>query len=232
MEIRIKHVKKIGLAFMESVFLLAASASAQSTPAQSTPAPGDNRNLGDHDRDDATRQELSRFDQFLDAHREISEQLRKDPSLANSPQFLKSHPALQSYLQDHPGISSQLRNDPNEFMQQEMRYDRREDNWEARRQQLVRFDQFLDTHKETATQLQKDPSLINNAQYLADHPELRDYLQNHPETKEAVQRDPNQFMRQETQYDRREANWDAKRQELARFDQFLDSHKETAEQLR
>ena len=251
MEIRIKHVKKTGLAFMGSVLWLAASASAQSTPAQSTPVKSDSRSMGDNDRDDATRQELSRFDQFLDGHREIAEQLKKDPSLANNSQFLKSHPALQSYLQEHPGISSQLRNDPNEFIRQETQYDRREDSWEARRRELARFDQFLDAHKETASQLRKDPSLVDNAQFLTEHPELRDYLQNHPQTKEAIQRDPNGFMRQETQYDRREdqsmsrdynrdrerdrdvdRNDGRRQEEMARFDQFLDSHREVAEQLR
>ena len=176
MEIRIKHVNKVGLAFMGSVFWLAASASAQSTPAQSTPAQGDDRNMGDRDRDDATRRELSRFDQFLDGHREISEQLRKDPSLANNPQFLKSHPALQSYLQEHPGISGQLRNDPNQFMKQEVQYDRREDNWEARRQELARFDQFLDSHREVAEQLRKNPLLANDHTFPKEPSGVRDVL--------------------------------------------------------
>ena len=54
---------------------------------------------------DTTRQELASFDQFLDSHRETAEQLRKDPSLVNNEEFLKSHPALQTYLQQHPQVT-------------------------------------------------------------------------------------------------------------------------------
>jgi len=245
MEIRVKHAKKLGLAFVGSCCCLAASANAQSTPAQSTVTQSDDRRTGE--RETASRQELSRFDQFLDSHREIAEQLRKDPSLANNAQFLKSHPALQTYLQDHPGISSQLRNDPNQFMREEKRYDRREDNWEARRQESARFDQFLDSHKAVVSQVRKDPSLVSNAKFLADHPELREYLQSHPQTKEAIQQDPNGFMREEERYDRREdetvnrdrdrdrdtdRNGGRRQEEMAKFDQFLGGHREVAEQLR
>ena len=244
MENRIKHVKKHTLAIAGGLLWLVASAGAQSTPAQSTPAQSDSRDMEDRDRDSATRQELARFDQFLDSHREIAEQLRKDPSLVNSREFVKEHPALQTYLQEHPGISQQLRSDPNVFMREEGRYDRREDGMEARRQELARFDQFLDTHKEAAAQLRKDPSVIYNEQFLKDHPVLSEYLQNHPQIKEEIQRDPNRFMREEAQYDRREDEnvrrdsgvdrdrVERQQEERARFDQYLDSHREVAEQLR
>ena len=246
MGIRIRYAPKIGLAVAGSVFWLAGSASAQSTPAQT-----DERTVEDRDRDTTTRRELAAFDQFLDSHREIGEQLRNDPSLANNSRFLKNHPALQSYLQDHPGVGEQLRSDPNAFMRGEMRYDRREDGGEARRQEVARFDQFLDSHKEVAAQLRKNPSLINSDQFLKEHPELRTYLEEHPRTQEAIAQDPNGFMRSEERYDRREdqnmgRNHDQDREldrdtdrdrglrqgEVARFDQFLDSHREVAEQLR
>ena len=255
MEIKIRHVKKFGLVMAGSFFWFTALASAQSTPAQS-----DERNMEDRDRDSATRQELARFDQFLDSHREVAEQLRKNPTLVNDPAFVKTHPALQAYLQDHPRISQQLASDPNSFMRQEERYDRREDNnFDARRQELARFDQFLDSHKNIDTQLRKDPSLINNEQFLKDHSELQSYLQDHPRTREAITQDPNGFMRSEERYDRREdknqredrdrdmsRNTDRDRDmdrdadrdrgqrqaEVARFDQFLDRHREVSEQLR
>src|ERR1700720_495019 len=86
---------------------------------------------------DITRQELARFDQFLDSHREVSEQLRRDPSLVKNQEFLQSHPALQSYLQDHPTVREDLTRNPDAFMRQEERYDRRED---AARDEARRFD--------------------------------------------------------------------------------------------
>ncbi len=193
----------------------------------------------DRDRDrDISRQELARFDQFLDTHRETAEQLRKNPSLVDNEEFVTNHPALQSYLREHPELRSQLKQNPNAFMHQEQRYDRTEDNRDRdiHRQELARFDQFLDSHREVADQLRKDPSLVDNREYVRNHPELQAYLQDHPELSAQLKQDPNAFMHQEDRYDRREddrdRDRDVNRQELARFDQFLDTHRETAEQLR
>ena len=56
-----------------------------------------------HDSD-ITRQELALFDQFLDSHREIAEQVRQNPSLVNDAQFVKNHPPLQTFMQQHPSV--------------------------------------------------------------------------------------------------------------------------------
>jgi hypothetical protein len=204
-----------------------ASAHAQSMPSQTS------RPLQDKE---ASHQELSRFDQFLDDHREIADQLRKDPSLVNNDEYLKDHPALQTYLQDHPGIREQIKQNPNAFTHEEARYESREDNRdrEANRQELAHFDQFLDSHRETAEQLRKDPSLVNNDEFVKNHPALQAYLQDHPQVRQDIKENPNVFMHEEARYEVAEDRHDreANRQELARFDQFLDSHREIAEQLR
>jgi hypothetical protein len=215
----------LALLAMTTIFWLDFPANAQSTPAQ------DSRPVQDND---ATRQELARFDQFLDSHREIAEQLRRDPSLVNNEEFVKNHPALQTYLQDHPAIRTQIKENPNAFMRAEDRLDRREDNRGINREELARFDQFLDNHREIADQLRKDPSLVDNKEYVKNHPELQTYLQDHPAIRTQIKENPNAFMRAEDRFDRREDNRgrDVNREELAHFDQFLDSHREIAEQLR
>ena len=185
------------------------------------------------DRDRINHEELAHFDQFLDTHRETAQQLRKDPSLVDNEEFTKNHPALQTYLRDHPGLREQLKSNPNAFMHQEDRFDRREDDRDGiNRQELANFDRFLDSHRETAEQLRKDPSLVGNEEFVRNHPELQTYLRDHPEVREQIKSNPDAFMHQEARYDRREDDRDINRQELAHFDQFLDSHRETAEQLR
>jgi phage-related protein len=209
---------------------------------------------------DITRQELARFDQFLDGHQEIAQQLRHDPSLVNDQNYVHGHPELQAFLQDHPGVREEIKENPNYFMRQEERYDRREDARDDnnRRQELARFDQFLDNHREVSEQLRRDPSLVKNQQFVESHPALQSYLQDHPAIREDLTRNPDAFMRQEERYDRREdaSRDDARRfdsrdndarqdrdrdadrrdndrrAQLAQFDRFLDSHRETAEQLR
>jgi len=149
---------------------------------------------------DITRQELAQFDQFLDGHREIAEQVRRDPSLVNNDQFVGNHPALQTFMQQHPTVREELKENPNAFMHQEARYDRSEDRM---RDERAHFNQFLDSHREIAEQLRKNPKLVNDEGYVKGHPELQTYLQDHPEFRQAVRSNPDAYMRQGEGYDRR-----------------------------
>ncbi len=186
---------------------------------------------------DTTRQELASFDQFLDSHRETAEQLREDPSLVNNEEFLKNHPALQTYLQQHPQIREEIKESPETFMRKENRFDRSEytRDRDTTRREWANFDQFLDSHRETAEQLRKDPSLVNNEQFVKSHPDLQAYLQQHPEVREEVKENPNAFMHQEARYERTEdtARYDRRENGVDRdmihkssasFGEFLDSH--------
>jgi hypothetical protein len=261
---------------------------AQSAPAQ------DARPVQDSD---ANRQELARFDQFLDSHREIAEQLRKNPALVNDRNFVEQHQALQTYLQQHPAVREELKENPNAFMRREDRYDSRDIDRRSRdadghdshiagqpirdhdttRGELASFDQFLDKHRDVAEQLRKNPGLVNNPQYLADHPELQEYLGTHKNVREEIDENPQAFMSRENRFDNRQdaqaaqrdddrdgardvaqndnrdhsrdldsrdndrdvhtpgqpiRDHDTTRGELASFDQFMDKHREIAEQLR
>src|SRR5262249_28368632 len=53
------------------------------------------------------------FDRFLDSHRQISEELRGDPSRVQNPEFLERYPDLQDYLQSHPAVRKELNENPN-----------------------------------------------------------------------------------------------------------------------
>jgi len=102
------------------------------------------------------------------------------------------------------------------------------------RHQFADFDRFLDGHPEIAEQLRRDPSLVNNQKFAADHPALQQFLADHPEVREQYKENPNEFMRQENRFDRSEDSRgrDIARPELANLDRFLDGHPEIAEQLR
>lgn len=199
----------------------------------------------DSDRDDdhgnaTRREEVTRFDQFLDSHPEISAQLHKDPSLADNEAFVKNHPALQTYLQEHPEIREALQKNPNIFMGEEARYDRTEsrgddrgfdrDDHDADR---TRFDQFLDTHRETAEALRKNPSLVNNEEFLKTHPELQAYLQEHPEIRADLKENPTAFAQQEPVNEHRERGVyrDPEAGRYASFGEFLGGHASISDQL-
>ena len=161
--------------------------------------------VGDRDRDDrtsvgdrdTTRGELANTDRFLDSHPEIAEQIHRDPSLINNKEFVEKHPALQEFLQTHPAVRDEFRENPNAFMRQERRYDQREDfhNRETSlhdrdRVDMSSFGQFLGGHSAVAQQLSKDPSLANNKEFLASHPELQNYLKSHPGVQDQLAKNP------------------------------------------
>jgi hypothetical protein len=197
------HLKNIleCLTAVTILFFLGAPVRAQSAPTQGNSAVRDN---------DSARMDREQFDRFMDSHREIGEQLRKDPSLANNKQFVDKHPALQTYLQEHPGIRGELKENPSAFMRQDDRLDRQDfgrDN-DTTRKELTQFNQFLESHRETAEQLRKDPSLVNNREFLQKHPALQTYMQEHAGTREEIRENPNAFMRLDERYDRQEDSRD------------------------
>ena len=146
---------------------------------------------------DTTRRELAQFDQFLDGHREIAEQVRKDPSLLDNKNFVTTHPALQTYLQDHPGVREEIKENPDAFMRQEKRFDRVEDgrDRDANGRQMASFGDFLDHHSSIAKEMSKDPSLAKNPEYVKNHPELQEYLNAHPDVQEQLTENPQSFFK-------------------------------------
>jgi hypothetical protein len=204
---------------------------------------------GEERRDsDTTKRQLGLFDQFMDSHSEIAEQLRKNPSLVDNRDYVRDHPELQEFLQSHPGVREEIKENPNAFMRAENRYERHEDRREGEpgrrddgdttRRQLANFDGFMDSHPEIAEQLRKNPSLVDNREWVDQHPALHDYLQSHPGVREEIKEDPNAFMRKENRYERTEnrqgapnRDRDDMRGESAGFGEFLGSHSNIADQV-
>src|SRR5216684_1138799 len=100
--------------------------------------------------------------------------------------------------------------------------------------ELKNFDKFLDSHPEIAEDLAKNPSLVNDQDYVNKHPDLKEFLRSHPGVREEVKENPQVFMRRERRFESHEGNETnagITNQELKNFDKFLDSHPEIAEDL-
>ena len=232
--------------------------------------------------DDITRGDLARFDQFLDSHREIAEQLRRTPSLVDDPQFLQSHPALSTYLQDHPSVKQEVSAQPDTFLRLERQYNRdatlrdrdadghgqvrevggqegreqdrdagqnrdidhRDDadrrdvpdhRDDADRRDVARFNQFLDSHREVAEQVRRDPSLLDNRIFVQNHPALQSFLQDNPGVRDQLRQNPNAFIRQEEAYNHelivRDRDRDPAHNRMADFGGFLHDHSDIQRDL-
>jgi hypothetical protein len=70
---------------------------------------------------------------------------------------------------------------------------------------VARFDNgYLDQHPNVARELSQNPALVDNHQYLINHPGLHDYLAAHPEMRAQLQLHPDRFMSAESRYEQSE----------------------------
>lgn len=218
------------------------------------------------DRPNGAR-DADEFNHFLDSHREIAEQVHKNPSLVNDRQFVKNHEVLQQFLQQNPGIRDELNRNPNAFAQQQEQAENREyadnrntnvrDNDDATRnhdadtrdrdaaapdrddhrdndrRDVAQFDRFLDSHREIAEQLRKNPSLADNREFVQNHPALQDYLRDNPAIRDEIAENPNAFMHHEDRFDQdqHEGDREATHEHMASFGEFLGSHRDIREDV-
>jgi hypothetical protein len=156
---------------------------------------------------------ITRFDEgYLDKHPEVARELSRNPALADNPQFLATHPGLDSYLAAHPAVRTELQSHPERFMTEEWRDEvygrgsqRAKNHVGATSGEVTRFDEgYLDEHPEVARQLSRNPALVDNPQFLAAHPGLDSYLAAHPGVRAELQSHPKRFMTQERHLEWRE----------------------------
>jgi hypothetical protein len=197
----------------------------------------------------AGRHDDAEFNQFMNSHREIAEQVRKNPSLINDPNFVRNHPALQTFLQQNPGVRDETRQNPNAFNQQEQSSEsanfamaRDADlrdrgtgspDRDSNRADLAQFNKFLDSHREIAEQVRKDPSLVNNREFVQNHPALQSYLQSNPVLRQDLRQDPNAFMQEQNRFDRQGngGDRDISHEHMADFGGFLGGHSDIAKDV-
>src|SRR6202140_2574910 len=171
---------------------------------------GMTQKLNAQDGQVSSRSDIALFDSFLDAHADLDAQLRANPSLLTNEEYLEAHPQFQAFLNKHPQVQTQMRQNPSFFMDRAKRFDAREagrrtnPNPDLTRQQVATMDQFMDKNPEIGRDLWRNPSMVNNAEYLEAHPQLQAFLNQHPNVKEEFAENPRYFMNQENGLERQE----------------------------
>jgi hypothetical protein len=151
---------------------------------------------------DITPRELANFDRFLDSHPALDKSLSQSPSLINNQAFLAQNPALSNWLKAHPQAAAELRENPQAFLRLEQQFDGR--LGDITRGELARFDSFLDANPSIAASLSKNPSLVNNATFLAQNPTLNNWLKAHPEAAAELEENPQAFVSHEQRFEARQ----------------------------
>jgi len=67
-------------------------------------------------------------------------------------------------------------------------------------------DAFFDSHPDVYQQLQGNPRLVDNPEYMKNHPELREYMHTHPNIREAWRQHPREAMHREERWQEKHPN--------------------------
>ena len=67
--------------------------------------------------------------------------------------------------------------------------------------ELQQFHDFLNSHPWFRDDLSKNPALVDDANYLRQHPELNKFLQSHPAIKQELRTNPRQVWQREMSYE-------------------------------
>jgi hypothetical protein len=156
---------------------------------------------------DVTRSEMRNFDQYLDQHRDVRNDLTKNPSLVNDPSYLAKHPHLKAFLEQHPNTREELKENPSAFIKSENAFEKSENrgaNAGISQAELRNWDEYLDKHKDVQADLSKNPNLVDDPSYLAKHPHLKAFLEEHPNTRQQLKAHPEAFMNREKSYEKNE----------------------------
>lgn len=144
------------------------------------------------------RQEI---DNFLIHRPDVAEELHRDPALINNPEWLAKHPEVQTFMKDHPNAQRVAAEHP-DWATKEVGRSLERQTAPAMRQ----TDEFLQTHPKVAQELASNPKLIDNKEYLSQHPQLNTYLNNHPAVRNEWQAHPVTFTKAEEQYHQQQVN--------------------------
>jgi hypothetical protein len=96
------------------------------------------------------------------------------------------------------------------------------DPQKVNRAAIANFDAFLDAHPGIEQDLEKDPKLMNNSNYLASHPELKTFLASQPALNAQATHNPRELMNRVNRFEK--SGRDIPKADLKAFDDFLDQH--------
>lgn len=197
------------------------------------------------------RHEVAAMDSFLDGHPFIEQRLDTNPSLINDQAFVQANVSLRDFLSSNPQVQQAFQRNPVLFMKAEDRFEGSPADF---RGNFAAFGQFAKDNFRVAQQLEANPSLINDSNFVNANPSLKQFLVTHPDVQQQFAQNPAQFIQEFTRSENnmgnpngdndaargrnpnadtqgRNPNPDLTQGEVASTDQFLDQHPSIEKQL-
>jgi hypothetical protein len=100
------------------------------------------------------------FWQWLQQYPSVAAPLQQNPYQIYDPAWRAQHPEFQRYIQNNPGWWNSMVMNGSQYYG-------------------ARFNRFLKNHPQIARDLRRNPNLIYDPNYRAQHPDLKNFLANH-----------------------------------------------------
>ena len=179
---------------------------------------------------DVNNRQVATVDDFLDRHPDVAKSLQKKPDLINDQSYLKRHKDLSEFLSEHPAVQQEVRENPSSFVRRESQFeasnmdrdrsdrdrnrvattdrdrDTRNVDSDLSKKELQDMDRFLDKHKKIEKDLQRNPSLANDHDYLKHHKSLESFLSKNPRVGEELRENPSTFMQNQERLEQHRMN--------------------------
>jgi hypothetical protein len=131
------------------------------------------------------------FVRFLNTHPNVAADLTRNPSLVNDPTYLANHSGLQGFLRSHPRVQKDVELGPGTYSYSNGRAD-----WKRAPLTNSETHAYLLDHLDVASELEANPSLAQDPQYLLKHPGLKQFLNEHPNALSEMKEHPYGFVSQ------------------------------------
>jgi hypothetical protein len=127
------------------------------------------RSSGNFER---TGSPAEKWNRFLARNPNFAERYRENPSIVNDENVLNEEPELRELFRTDPEVRRYASSERREMGRADMDEDMTSTNGD--------MSGFLATHPALARQLRERPGLINDPQFVQNHPNLDRYLRDHP----------------------------------------------------
>jgi phage-related protein len=145
--------------------------------------------------------------EFLSEHPAIQQEVRQNPSafMRRESQFEASNMDRDRLDRDRSDRDRSDR-DRNPVATTDRDRDTRSVDNDLSKKELQEMDHFLDKHKSIEKDLQKNPSLANDHDYLKHHKPLESFLSKNPRVGEELRENPSTFMQKQQQLEQHRMN--------------------------
>jgi hypothetical protein len=128
---------------------------------------------------DRNTRPADKWNRLLEANPNFADRYRQNPSIVNDSSLANDEPEIREFMRTNPDVRPYLDRQAGRSGS----YGRSDSDHDEDLRGDNGFDSFIAGHPNIARKLRDNPSLVNDQQFVRNHPNLHEYLRNHPDAR-------------------------------------------------